>query len=264
MPSMAEFAKQAEKFTVDNSPMILTAVGTAGIITTGVLSFKAGIKVSKVLQNERVTRWEHEEDLELPSDVKIPLKEQFALTWKHFLPPAASVALTCGAVISANQIGTKRTAALAAAYSLSEKAFTEYREAVVEKLGEKKEAAARDDAAQNRVNRTPLGDREVVIVGDGSQIAFDSYSGRYFKSSTEEIKHAINRVNHQIINEGYASLTDFYHALGLRATSESEEVGWTSETLLDVHITTTLTDKGEPALALDYRVMPVRNYFRIH
>lgn len=261
MASLAELAKQAQKFTIDNSPLVLTAIGAAGVITTAVLSVRSGLEAQKILeQHESALRAKRSAGNPIPT---LDRKEAVRLTWKVFLPPVASTVLTCGAIIGANQIGTRRAAALAAAYTISEKAFDEYREAVIEKIGDKKERAVRDDMAQHRMNNSPIGDREIVIVS-GKSICFDGMSGRYFESSMEDIKFAINKINNQINNENYASLTDLYHELGLSATQGSDEVGWNIDKLLDIHITTTLTEKGEPALSLDYRVKPIRDYFRVH
>jgi hypothetical protein len=261
MARLSELARSAEKFTIDNSPLILTAFGTAGVITTGYLAVKSGFKASKILEEAEYARNLHGDRI-VGTRIKLSKKEKAKLTWMCYIPPATTAVLTCGAVIGANHIGTKRAAALAAAYSISEKAFDEYREVIKERLGEKKEREAHDDMQQHRMNNNPLGNREIVIMS-GKTIAFDGYSGRYFESSMEDIKFAINKINHQINTRDYASLTDLYNELGLAPTQESDDVGWNVDKLLDIHITTTLTDKGEPALSLDYRVVPVRNFFRL-
>lgn len=262
MVSPSELLKLAQKFTIDNSPLILTGIGTAGVVSTAFLGVKAGFKASEVLRNAEYIENLHGDRI-AGTRVKLTNKQKAKLTWTCYIPPAASVVLTCGAVIGANQIGTKRAAALAAAYTLSEKAFDEYREAVVQRFGEKKEKDTRDDVAQNALNKTPLGDREIVIMGD-EFVCFDTLSGRYFKGTVEGIKYAVNKINAQIINDSYASLTDFYYEIGLEPTAMSNEVGWNVDKLMDVHITTVLTDKGEPAIALEYRVVPIREYFRLY
>jgi hypothetical protein len=152
---------------------------------------------------------------------------------------------------------------MAAAYTLSERSFEQYRDAVKEKFGEKKEQDVRDDTLQAQMNSRPLGNREVVVM-TGKVLCFDGWSSRYFESTAEDIKFAVNKINHRIVNDNYASLTDFYHELGLSPTQESNDIGWNVDKLLDVHIGTTLSDKGEPALAIEYRVVPIRDYFRLH
>lgn len=247
MISLRDMSKNVEKFTHDNSPVVLTAVGTVGVVTTGILAAKGGMKAADILR---------EEDSELTNT------EKAAKTWKCYVPAATSGVLTCGAVICSSQISTRRTAAMAAAYSLSERKLNEYRDKVLEKVGEKKEEEIRAAVNQDRVRGTYS--TELGLTGKGDQICYDSMSGRYFLSTVEAIKFAMNKVNFMINSDGHASLSDFYDALGLETNGFSEEVGWTSEELMDISFTTVLTSDDKPAICLDYNTKPVRNYFRIH
>lgn len=253
--ALHDILKKAEKFTVDNSPMILTIVGVAGVTTSAILAGKGAFKASDIL-NAHETNLRREGSYE-----PLTLKEQTKLTWKCYIPAASTVAVTTAAIVASNHIGTRRAAAVAAAYSLSEKAFAEYREKVVEKMGENKERQVRDDIQQDRVNANPPSNEVVIMVG--KQLCYDSYSGRYFQSDMESVKKAMNDLNHKIINDNYASLSDFYDLLGLERTSVSDEIGWNLDKLLDIHFTTTLAEDGRPAIALDYRVDPIRDYFRL-
>lgn len=243
-----DILKQVEKFAVDNSPAILTGVGVAGTITTAVLTGRASIKAQRILDREV-----HPVDF----------VDKVKLVWTQFIPPVTVGAVTIACIIGANRIGTRRAAALAAAYSLSEKAFTEYKEKVVEKIGEKKEHVVRDELAQKRVDQDPLSNKEVVITGNGDVMFYDSLTGRYFKSNMEAVKRAENEINKLILDDGDASLSMFYDKLGLKPTAYSEEVGFNYENMLDVYFSSTISEDNQPCISLEYRAVPVRNYFRI-
>lgn len=146
---------------------------------------------------------------------------------------------------------------MAAAYTLSEKAYSEYKEKVVEKLGEKKEKAYRDEVAQRRVDQDPVGKNKVHITGGGDVLCYDLYTGRYFQSSMETIKKAVNDVNFQVINNWGATLNDLYAGLGLSRTKIGEEVGW-RDSLLEMDYSTTMSDDDRPCICLDYKVEVVR------
>ncbi len=193
----------------------------------------------------------------------LDFKEKVNLTWKLYVPAFAVGAVTLTSVVGANKIGTKRTAALATAYSLSQTAFEDYRSKVVEKLGDKKSEQIIDEVAQDRVNANPISTREVIVTGNGVVDCYDVYSGRYFKSSAEEIKAAENRLNWVVNNQMYASLNEFYDFLGLPRIDAGEEVGWTSDKLLELTISATLSDQMTPCLAVTFAVKPVRDYFRL-
>ena len=252
---LRETLARLEKLLTDNSPTILTAIGVAGSVTTAYLTGRATFKAAEVIRKQEY----YGEVLDLP------VKEKIQLVWKLYLPAMGSAVLTVTAIIFANRIGTRRAAAMAAAYSLSERALTEYRDKVVEKLGEKKEQEVRDELAQDRVTKNPVGSREVIIAG-GSVLCFEVLTGRYFTSDIETLRRAQNDVNQRILHEGYASLNDFYELIGLPFTSISEELGWTSDAngMLSLEISAVLSDDNRPCLSVDYKTNPGRNYFKHH
>lgn len=255
--TLTAIAKQVEKFTIDNSPGILTAAGVVGTATTAVLVGKASFKAAEIIAEEQRLHNLEEKSHDYTT------KEKARFVWKLYIPAAGSGLLTVGAIIAANQIGTRRAAAMAAAYTISEKAFSEYREKVVEKLGENKEQAVRDEIAQDRVRANPPGDQEVLII-TGQVLCYDGHSGRYFNSDMETLKGAQNNVNYKVLNNSYASLTDFYDEIGLSKTNESDEIGWNCDKMLELEFSTVLSETGRPCLAIGFRTAPVRDYYRLH
>jgi hypothetical protein len=244
-------AKQLEKLIHDNSPTILTGVGVAGTITTALLAGRSAIKADRFLEQQSYIQ---QRDFER--------KEVVKMVWKVFIPPVAVGAGTIACIVMANRIGNRRAAALAAAYAISEKAMVEYKEKVIDRIGERKEQAIRDEIAQDQVARTS-GSNAVVLVGYGDVLCFDSYSGRYFNSSVENIKKAENDLNYRILNDNYASLTDWYNLLGIAATEFSDEVGWNLDKLLEISLSSVLSDDNRPCLSVNYNVSPVRDYYRL-
>lgn len=261
MASLSELGLKTRKFTIDNSPFILTAIGASGVVATGVFAFRGGLKAARILEDARYNRSIRRTGVE-DSHFEFTAQEKLAMTWRCYVPACTTGLLTIGAIVSANQIGTRRAAAMALAYSVSEKAFDDYRDKVKEKMGATKEQAVRDDVAQDHVNRD-FEESKVVIVGTGEQLCYDDWSGRFFNSTVEDIKHAVNRVNYQINHHSYASLSDFYDFLGLPPTGGSDEVGWTDRQLFEAEFSTVLAPSGKPAVALLYKVSPVRDYFRL-
>lgn len=248
--SLHTVVAQTRAFASNNSSSILTAIGVAGVLATTALAVRATAKSIAHMQADGVD----------PSSIGI--KEKVAYSWPFFLSTAAVASTTCVAIVFANRIGLRRATALATALTVSERAMTEYQNKVVERYGEFKEQEIRDSIRQDRVNANPVDQREVIILG-GDQLCYDAYSGRYFQSTMESIKHAINRLNYQIVHDNYASLTDFYNFIGLEGTSISDEVGWNVSELFDVQFTTTMSADGRPAIVLDYRVTPFKDYFRV-
>jgi hypothetical protein len=254
--TVRETVKVIEKFTIDNSPTIMTVVGITGVAATAYLTGKASFKAAKLLQDDA---WQERGNLNFKHDFKDSAK----LTWKLYIPPVATGALTIACIVGANRIGSKRAAALAAAYTLSEKAYSEYKDKIVEKLGESKERAARDEIAQTRTDANPVSTREVIITGNGEVLCYDSITGRYFTSNVEKLKSAQNEINSQIHNSMYASLGDFYYLIGLKSTPFCEEMGWNTDKLMELDLSTTMSDDNRPCVVIDYNYTPVRGYARL-
>lgn len=246
--SIVKHLKHLERVSIANSPTILTAIGVVGVATTAYLAVR-GARAH--LRNEIVEG--------VATDPKGRLKESY----RFYIPAAISGSLTCAAIISANRIGTKRTAALAAAYTISEQAFSEYRTKIVEKIGDRKEGEYRDEIARERITRTAE-KYMPTVVGTGKVPCYDMYTDRYFESTIENIKKSVNDVNFRVLNDGHASLSDFYEGVGLPATSMSEEMGWTRDRQLEVNIGTHLSPNGTPCISIDFLSVPVPNYWRSH
>lgn len=235
--TLIKLTRQAEKLLHDNSPAILTAIGVSGTLSTAYLVGKASFEAAEIL------------DREMPCH---PRKDRIVHVWKLYIPAAISASLTVGCIIAANRIGSKRAAAAYSVLSVTEKAFAEYKDKVVETIGERKERTVQDSIAQDRVNANPTAGRDIIVAGPGNVLCHELYTGRYFYSDMESLRKAVNELNARLNREMYANLSDFYSIVGLPYTSNSDEIGWDSDKLLELRYTTVLSDDGRPCIAFDY------------
>lgn len=245
-----------EKFAVDNSPTIFTMIGVTGTLATAYLTGKATFRATQILNEEQQRIDLHEQGHPLDN------REKLRLVWKQYIPAGAAILATTGAIVAANQIGSRRTAAIAAAYTITEHAFTEYRDKVADRLGHQKEQAIRDEIARDHILAHPPSN-QIIVVGSGV-ICFDEMSGRYFTSDMETIRKAMNDVNYKINNHLYASLSDFYDLIGLEHTMMSDDIGWNSDNLLNLRFSSVLSEDGRPAMSISYDVWPIRGYARVN
>ena len=252
---ISEILKHAEKFITDNSPLILSAGAVTGVVMTGIFASRAGYKAGRIISEMEITHL-------YPDD--ITTKAKVKAVWPLYIPTVATAATTIACVVMTNRITTKRATALAAAYTLSEKVIEEYKEKVVEKFGASKEREVHDSIAQDHVSSNPVTKQEVIISASGEELCYDMYSGRYFKSSMNDLKKAQNDLNGRILNHMYASLNDFYNYLGLDNIKIGEEVGWNSDRLIELTFSTTLSDDDKPCITVDFDVTPIRGYFLTH
>lgn len=241
-----EVAKTALK---KYSPQILTGIGIAGMIATTITAVKATPKALQLI-----------DEREIKENKRLSTTEAIKTTWKCYVPAAVTGTLSVACLIGASSVSLKRHAALATAYTLSETALKEYQEKAVEVVGEKKEQAIRDAVAKKQLEKTPLGDREVIIAKEGGILCFDPLSGRYFKSDINILKKAMNDLNFRLRNEMQITLNEFYDEIGLRNTDIGEHLGWDIEQCqgcIDLQFSTQLTENGMPCIVVGHQSPPI-------
>lgn len=233
-----------QTFLIKNAPAILAGVAVSGVVTTTVLAVKATPAAANEIafaESERVD--------------PLTFQEKFQLTWRYYVPAAASGLITISAILASQGINARRQAAVVSAYALSERALYEYQEKVVDLMGAKKADQVRDSIMTDRLAQNPFSTSEVYI-SEGKVLCYDAYTGRYFESTMEKLKQAQNEINAELIHDGYASLNEFYRLVGLQPTTVGDEMGWTSDRLLELQFSTILSDDQRPCICVGYAALP--------
>lgn len=249
--NISKIINEIQKAVIKHSPEILTGLGIAGMITTTVLAVKATPKALDLI-NDRKDELETE---------KLPPIEVVKTAWKCYIPAAVTCATSTACLIGASSVHLKRNAALATAYKLSESAISEYKDAVIDKIGEKKEQTIRDKVAEEKMKKNPVSSSEVFITEKGNTLCYDTISGRYFKSDIDRIKRAENAINKQLLDEMYVSLNDLYDELDLDHTKLGDELGWKiDDGLVELYFSSQLADDGTPCVVMDFTRAPKYNF----
>lgn len=244
-----------------HSPEILTVIGVTGMITTTVLAVKATPK-ALTLMEEKKLEMSHErgEDVE-----KLTPVETVKTTWKCYVPAAVTGVVSTACLIGAQSVNAKRSAALATAYKFTESALREYKETVVETIGEEKERDIRTRIAQKHIDRDPMPNKQVIILGKDEHLCYDPISSRYFKITANALHEAEIELNRAMLHDisGYASVNDLYDELELEHIDIGDELGWNTSNLVKIELHgTKVAPDGSPCLVIDYVNAPRYNYTR--
>jgi hypothetical protein len=250
-PNLTQLLKSAKIMVSKHSPEILTGIGIAGMVTTTILAVKATPKALEAIDAKK-------EELEVD---KLTPVETVKAAWKCYIPTAVTGTTSIACIIGASSVNLRRNAALATAYKLSETALTEYRDKVVETIGEKKEQVIREKIDKDHITKNPVSKNSVIVTGKGQTLCYDHISGRYFYSDIDLIKRAINELNRQITVDMYASLNEFYDKLNLDHIGIGYDLGWNIDGgIVDPEFSSHLTEDGQPCLVLGYSVDPKYGY----
>lgn len=270
--SILKFFKTIKAGTIKHSPEIMTGIGIAGMVTTTVLAVKATPKALMLINSKKQEMFEELDPSEIPGnntnykDLQLKPIEVIKIAWKPYIPAVVTCVASVTCLIGASSVNAKRNAALATAYELSKTALTEYKEKVVETVGEKKEEIIREKVAQKKVDNNPVSKSEVIMTGSGDVLFLEPVSMRYFKSDIENIRKIINDLNYRLTTgmEEYISLSELYDEIGLTHTAQSDDIGWNiyRDGQINIDFPATKTEKGEPCLMLEYNVEPRYDYHR--
>lgn len=243
--------KTAAKNLQKRSPEILVGCGIAGMVLTVVLAVTATPKAEEEIEKKK-----EEEDKE-----ELTKTEIVKATWKCYVPAAATGVVSIACIVGASSIYSKRNAALAMAYGMTQTAFGEYKEKVIETVGEKKEKSIRDEVDKERLKKHPVSKEDIAFTGKGTVPCFDSSTGRYFYSNADEIKKAEQAINKLLRDDMFVSLNDFYYELNVKPAPVYDKVGWNVDWgWIDIQFSSQLMADGTPCLVISYLVEPKENY----
>lgn len=250
--NVSSIVKNAKTALKKHSPEILTGIGIAGMITTTVMAVKATPKALTLIEEKK----------EEQNTDKLTAIETVKTAGLCYIPAAVTGIVSALCLIGANSVNTRRNAALATAYTLSESALKEYKDKVVETIGEKKEKAVRDSIAKDKIEKNPVSKNEVIITDKGDMLCYDAISGRYFKSDIDKLKKAENELNKRMLNEMSVSLNDFYYEIGLDDIGIGDSIGWNiNKGFIALQFSSQLAEDGTPCLVVDYSVVPDYEYY---
>lgn len=265
MQLFTDLQKKGAELLTQNASALLTAGGVIGTVATAVLSARATVKAAEIIRDEELKHI-HPGGLEDgPTDV-IPEGTmglspvgKAKLVWPHFIPPVIVGGATIASIVMANRLSAQHAAALAAAYGVSAKQRDEYKAKLEQKLGMKKAEEARVEIQEQRVAKNPLRDN-MIIVGTGPVLCYDSFSDRYFKSTADHIRKAVQVVNGEIDTGQYCKLDVFYNELELPDVQFGDMLGWNTSHPCSVSISTMLINDSEACLTIEFNNLPMPNY----
>lgn len=247
------FANNLLKGAKKHSPEILTGIGIAGFIGTVVLAVNA---TPKALQNI-------EENCGEGKSVTDVIKYGA----KYYIPAAITGAASTACIIGSSRINLKRNAALTTAYAISETFAKEYKDAVLEEIGPEKQKEIETKVAEKRMEKNPIENSVIIQTPERGARFYDPYSNSYFESNVHKLNSAINQVNNMLMQELYATLSDFYYAAGLPISKSSDLIGWRWEETGMLNLkyvavvkTNPETDDQEAVLEIDFDHEPKAYY----
>lgn len=240
------FIKTTKSYVTKHSPEILTGIGVTGMVTSTVLAVKATPKALILIEEAKAEKGE-----------ELTVIETVKAAWVPYIPAVITGVAAAACIIGASAVNTKRNAALATAYAISERSLLTYRDKVVETLGEKKEKEIREKISQDEVDKQSVSSTQIIVTPKGNTLCMESISGRLFRSDMDQIRKIVNELNRQMRNQNYVSLNELNRELGLKSIPNGDSLGWNiDDGYIDVFFNACIADNEEPCIVLDYSRPP--------
>ena len=246
------FNKVGFKFK-KHSPEILVAAGVVGVVASGVMACKATTKLSGILEehkeqtnqiNNYVEEHGHtseynEEDQK--KDLAIVYTQTGVKVAKLYAPAILLGAVSITAIVASNRILNRRNAALAAAYTVVDKGFKEYRGRVIERFGKELDRELRYNIKAKEVEEIVANeDGTETVIKDTVEVAtINTYSdyARFFDDgcigwdkdpefNLMFLRRQQDMANEKLRSTGYLFLNEVYDMLGIPRTKAGQCVGW--------------------------------------
>lgn len=237
-----------------HSPTILFGTGLVSMVGSTVLACRATLKLESVLDTierdkelvhsvkEQVDKGEAPEaatysDAEVEHDLRLTSIQGMVKVGKLYAPAVGLGIVGIVCLTKSHKILEERNVALTAAYVAVDKAFTKYRERVIDRFGEETDRDLRYgyedvDIIDEETGKIVAGSR--AEDGDPGMYArwFDEESSSsWSKPQYEEynwmfLRQQQNWANDMLRSRGYLFLNEVYNMLGFANTAAGQIVGW--------------------------------------
>lgn len=238
-----------------HSPEILIACGVVGTVASAVMACKATTKLDTILDKTRESidtiHWSVNHPDDLPEEYTVEdSKKDLAIVYtqtglqlaKLYAPSIVLGALSITSIVASHNILRKRNIALAAAYTVVDKGFKEYRSRVVERFGKDLDRELRFNVKAKEIEETIIDEKgkekkvkKTINVADPNE-KFNDYT-RCFTTGCAGwekdpefnlmfLRHQQSYANDLLHSRGYLFLNEVYDMLGFPRTKAGQIVGW--------------------------------------
>ena len=142
--------------------------------------------------------------------------------------PALDGVATLDMIEDFDVLNKRQQAALASAYALLNSTYNEYREKVVELLGEEADIEIKNEIAKDKYDANKVIKATEEPEPNDICLFFEEFRGQYFETTLQTVKDAEYQLNRKLALHDYAELNDFYKFMQLPPTEYGAILGWST------------------------------------
>lgn len=212
MKGLERMCYKAGKHLHYKMPLILTIIGSAGVIVTVVSAVRATPKALKSIDEATEEKGE-----------ELTTFEKVQAAAPAYVPTVLMGASTIACIFGANALNARTQASIMSAYALIDNYHKEYRKTLINLHGEEIDKEVRNAMAHERCDYHVIDYDEP----DGKVLFYDEISGETILRHERDVISAEYHLNRNFTMRGAATLNEFYEFLGMPQTEYGDTVGWT-------------------------------------
>lgn len=209
--------QKAQPFVKKHASTILTCMGAAGVVATAITAAKATPVAMELLDEAKAEK-----------GAVLTKTETLLVAGPAYIPATLIGVSTVACIFGAHVLNKRQQAALASAYALLNSTYNEYREKVVELLGEEADIEIKNEIAKDKYDANKVIKATEEPEPNDICLFFEEFRGQYFETTLQTVKDAEYQLNRKLALHDYAELNDFYKFMQLPPTEYGAILGWST------------------------------------
>lgn len=208
---MNNLLTSSKSFVKRNAPTILTCMGGVGVVATSIMAVKATPKALLVLEKAKEEKGD-----------ELTKLEKVQLVAPAYIPSVLVGTATIACIFGANMLNKRQQASLMSAYAMVSNSYQEYREKVRELYGKESDENVKNEIAKDNYKEADIPE------GEGFELFFDEFSGRFFRSTMAKVLQAQYQINRDLSLQDWATVNDFYDYMNVPHVDGGDIIGWST------------------------------------
>lgn len=222
--SLKTMRHNAAQYYGEHKSGILTGFAIGGVVVTGCLAWREGMKAQKKLDAAE-EKWAEE------NDDPMPTLEKAKTIAPLVIKPILAGVVTIAAISKAHKADAEKVATFAGLYAISEATIEKYKKNLVDRIGEEAEKNLENEMLEDRAKKShqdiPKEENPSLIFMSDDLILFkDMEYGGELRKRPSEIQGIENEFNYLMFSQDFASVNDLRTFEGLRPLNSGDRDGF--------------------------------------
>lgn len=191
------------------NPMAGAIIGILGVLSTAVTAGYCTLRTKEALDKAG----------------NISKQEKAAVLAKGYLPAGVCIVATSAVIVAFGTTNAKQATALAGTYAMLNRGYGKHKAEIKKLCRPLLDKEEREKLAKKYFERKKDDDTHNSALSDEHTYYIDSLDD-YVERKPEDIIYAEYQLNRLLAYQGFATLNNFYDALGLAPTDDGDRLGW--------------------------------------